>query len=469
MTRDETARRLRKALNKHAQKVTPSPHALFSINRRIKDSNDSREFAWPAVLKRVKPSFVIGAVAILFIGLFAGTLFTNNSPGEQIQLTSPDVSQDPDSNQVSTDTATVDSSDLTGLEDTPAHLENLNSCDNANTQSGNINVYFVCDNSLVARQRSTSEPSLKNALLFLVAGPTQAEIQNGFSSTLVDARGNLIKSVEVQNGWAVIDFTSDFPVSVNALDQLNSTVFDFPEIHLVEYRIEDSCSAFSMLNDKETCFSYTKSQARRGGGDRRVVPLKQAQVGPRNIYSCASSSVCDFLGTLETEDVDPSRIYRYTGGQLENQEGKWLEVITPDNKLGWVGGKGVSVQLSDKTSQQDFYPIINSLANLPEDNSSISAEAFSGAGIHGSYVSTAPYGYFYISDPHNPNPVELINLNRILEAVKNTSPAELIEASPLLQNIEYTSVESDSYKMNLYFDYRNGEPEIIAISIHYGA
>ncbi len=466
MTKDEVSRRLRKVFNEHAQSIEPSQHALFSINRRIKDADEPRQLGKWLILNRLRPSIIIGSVGMLAIGLFAGYLITNNSnsPGTQVQLAAPDTGQNSGSRQGSADISLDNSQNL------PVDTTDQSPCNSASgSDPGNINVYFTCDDSLVAIPRSSTQPSLENALQLLIAGPTQDEIQNGLSSAFVDASEDLIKSVEVLNSWAVVDFSSDFPASANTLSQLNSTVFDFSEILLVEYRIENSCEAFGRLIGNGKCSSYTKAGARPGGGDRIVVPLKQAQTGQKIIYSCASSSNCSSLGTLTDNNGDALRIHRYTGGQHTNEEGTWLELITLDNKLGWVKGNGVSVQMNAEASSQELYPIVNLLSVLPESSFSSSGVAFSSAGIYGSYVSTAPYGYFYISDPHNPTPAELDNLNRILEIIRNTSPAELIEPSPLLQNIKYVTVESSSAKINIYFDYRNEIPEIIAISIHYEA
>jgi hypothetical protein len=105
----------------------------------------------------------------------------------------------------------------------------------------------------VTRQVATSGV-LRAAVEQLLAGPTEAERAQGLSSMFSEATAGLLRSVTLDaGGTAVIDFADLRPAVPNAsastastllLEQLDETVFQFPTVQRVEYRIDGSCGAF---------------------------------------------------------------------------------------------------------------------------------------------------------------------------------------------------------------------------------
>jgi spore germination protein GerM len=97
-------------------------------------------------------------------------------------------------------------------------------------------------------------PRLRAALEWLVRGPTTAEGAAGIRSWFSEKTAGSLREVEVDTtGRAVVDFHDLRPLIPNAsssfgstmlLQELNGTVFQFPEIRSVEYRMEGSCDLF---------------------------------------------------------------------------------------------------------------------------------------------------------------------------------------------------------------------------------
>ena len=106
----------------------------------------------------------------------------------------------------------------------------------------------------IKRPVASGAGGVEAALAALLRGPTAAERAAGatswFSATTTDA----LRSVTVDSaGLAVADFADLRQLIPNAgssagsamlLHELNGTVFQFPEVAEVEYRIEGSCAAF---------------------------------------------------------------------------------------------------------------------------------------------------------------------------------------------------------------------------------
>jgi hypothetical protein len=97
---------------------------------------------------------------------------------------------------------------------------------------------------------------LRASLEQLLLGPTDAERANGLASFFsTDDTGDLSVAVAIQgDGTAVVDLDSRLPERIpNAstaagsqqlLAELNATVFQFPTVSAVEYRLGGSCEAF---------------------------------------------------------------------------------------------------------------------------------------------------------------------------------------------------------------------------------
>jgi hypothetical protein len=119
-----------------------------------------------------------------------------------------------------------------------------------------VTVVFSRDETPVDVRRPVPEGSaaLESALAWLVRGPTAGEVGAGIWSWFSAETAGSIRSVAVDgSGRAVVDFHDLRPLIPNAstaagsrvlLSDLNGTIFRFPEIHEVEYRMEGSCDLF---------------------------------------------------------------------------------------------------------------------------------------------------------------------------------------------------------------------------------
>ena len=119
-----------------------------------------------------------------------------------------------------------------------------------------VTVYFTCNGETEVpayRLAPASTGVLRAALERLLAGPTPAERSAGLSSWFSGDTAGILAGVSLSDGKAVVDFRDLRPVIPNAstsagsqllLRQLDATVFQFPTVRSVEYRINGSCSTF---------------------------------------------------------------------------------------------------------------------------------------------------------------------------------------------------------------------------------
>lgn len=106
----------------------------------------------------------------------------------------------------------------------------------------------------VQRPGANGSPALRTALEWLVRGPTAEEQASGIQSWFSDGTAGALRSVAVDSaGNATVDFqdlrrlipnASTSTGSAMLLQELQGTVFQFPEIESVEFRIDGSCELF---------------------------------------------------------------------------------------------------------------------------------------------------------------------------------------------------------------------------------
>lgn len=104
------------------------------------------------------------------------------------------------------------------------------------------------------RRAAGAPADVHEALALLVRGPTEEEEADGVDSWFSAETAGALRSVDVDaDGHAVVDFEGLDALIPNAsssagsrllLMQLNGTVFEFPAIESVEYRLDGSCDAF---------------------------------------------------------------------------------------------------------------------------------------------------------------------------------------------------------------------------------
>lgn len=117
-------------------------------------------------------------------------------------------------------------------------------------------VHFHCREGVVAVPRRVGEGSavLRAALDALLAGPSGAERDLGLTSWFSGQTAGMVLGVTIADGTAVVSFDVDIAGVTNGastsagsqalLDELDLTVFQFPTVERVEYRLGGSCDAF---------------------------------------------------------------------------------------------------------------------------------------------------------------------------------------------------------------------------------
>jgi hypothetical protein len=135
-----------------------------------------------------------------------------------------------------------------------------------------VTVFFTCgvDDPPVASYRLAPATTgvLRGALEQLLAGPTPPEASAGLESWFSPATAAMLDSVVIEAGRATVDFHDLRSVIPNAsasagsrllMSQLDATVFQFPTVTSVIYRIEGDCEAFTEWLQVGGCDPWTRT------------------------------------------------------------------------------------------------------------------------------------------------------------------------------------------------------------------
>lgn len=106
----------------------------------------------------------------------------------------------------------------------------------------------------VRRPVVVSSAPIRSALEWLLQGPTREERSDGVISWFSGETAGRLRAFDLDStGLAIVDFHDLRPIVPNAssslgskilLQELNGTLFQFPEVAAVEYRMEGSCELF---------------------------------------------------------------------------------------------------------------------------------------------------------------------------------------------------------------------------------
>lgn len=116
-----------------------------------------------------------------------------------------------------------------------------------------VRVWLSRGEAPVAVERGVEEATPEAALRALLSGPTAAERESGLHSWFSAATADAVAGFERRNGLAVVDFrgldraipgASSSAGSAMLLSALDSTLFQFPAVDSIEYRLDGSCAAF---------------------------------------------------------------------------------------------------------------------------------------------------------------------------------------------------------------------------------
>lgn len=135
-----------------------------------------------------------------------------------------------------------------------------------------VTVYYSCsvDAAPVPTYRlyPATTAVLRTALDQLLAGPSAPERAAGLTSWFSSSTAGYVQSVSLSSGSATVDLGDLRSVIPNAstsagshmlLSQLDATVFQFPTITTVMYRIDGSCQTFGEWLQIEGCAPRTPS------------------------------------------------------------------------------------------------------------------------------------------------------------------------------------------------------------------
>lgn len=131
----------------------------------------------------------------------------------------------------------------------------------ASAPTTTVDVYFstgdgtdCAEVSAFARTGPRTTAPVRLALDQLVGGPTVEEEDRGAGSLFSTETADAIRSINLKDGLLVVDFRDVRSDLNNAstscgsqalLNQLNSTVFEFPVVERVRYQINGSCDTFA--------------------------------------------------------------------------------------------------------------------------------------------------------------------------------------------------------------------------------
>lgn len=116
-----------------------------------------------------------------------------------------------------------------------------------------VRVWFTRGEEPVPVARAVPEAGPRAALEALLRGPTPAEREDGLGSWFSDSTAGALRGLDLQDGFLVVDFEGLDRLIPNAssslgsallLVALDSTLFQFPTVDSVEYRLDGSCGAF---------------------------------------------------------------------------------------------------------------------------------------------------------------------------------------------------------------------------------
>ncbi|HEX2850446.1 MAG TPA: Gmad2 immunoglobulin-like domain-containing protein [Acidimicrobiales bacterium] len=136
-----------------------------------------------------------------------------------------------------------------------------------------VTVFYSCGTEAppvpVYRLVPATAGLLRASLEQLLAGPTVAERNAGLGSWFGTATAGLLDGVTITNVAAVVDLDAALPTAIpNAstsagskllLDQLDATVFQFPTVASVTYRLDGNCEAFSEWLQYGGCEARTRT------------------------------------------------------------------------------------------------------------------------------------------------------------------------------------------------------------------
>ena len=128
-------------------------------------------------------------------------------------------------------------------------------------EAATVSLYFaneamgdVCTEAFPVDREVTGEDTLEATLLALLAGPTEDELADGYSSWFSDETADLLESVTVEDGRALVSFDPSLrDVIPNAssscgsgalLGQLDRTLTQFPEVDEAWYSLGGDRDAF---------------------------------------------------------------------------------------------------------------------------------------------------------------------------------------------------------------------------------
>ena len=359
-------RRLQDAFTHRTETVEPSPGAFFEIQRRLSRTRRAPEL-------RLRPALVLAAAACaLTIALVVTLTGTDAVPDGQI-VTPLAPSTDPPAPTATTPPATAPTPTPPGTPTPPVAPDPSSPGEIATvapppptvappaavsppvpppqpSPAGTgveqaapeqpdlaegtvaVTVHFACgDDDAAPRLRAAPANDLATALSTLVAGPNEADAEAGCQG--LSPSGQALAAVPSRaDKWVTVDLSGNLAGALESitaaqfLAQLNSTVFEFDDVAVAEYRLDGNCAAFGELLGR-SCEVHTRGDT---GSVSHVSELTSQTIGQSApvIRSQADDGAAE-LGVLSART-------RLTDRRATGTTTTWTQVITTGGQIGWV-------------------------------------------------------------------------------------------------------------------------------------
>jgi len=428
--------RLRKALHEHAQQVSPSSEAFFTINQRI--SRREAASAWsPRVLwekrerLRLQPSLVLSLVLLVALSVVTTLLLTRDTDATQtVQVAAPSSTESP---------TTPEQPDNNGTEPTPTPTTVATIPGNDDPDTNNPNpggdepVKVVTDES---EPPDTPTPSSTT-----VAPPT----------------------------------TTNPPTPTTAAPPDTTTTTAPPETDPPPERPSETLFEVRPLQVARNGYPVVYAEHRLDSERLSTIPVVPED-GP---YKTTLNTAVDNDGTLWVEVLDPEG---NAGWVLSHTVSVQPHLLTSEETIMFGGLAQVLVNFVGAVDEarRDGQPSPETMAQLTEIAHNLRLSS------RGAYVALADQnGSVYGYNRYNRDTLEdyLLgntegdNFDSILQGLRDvlsclSEAPSIVETSSVtppaaLQRLNYTALtDGDDCNLLVYFDFLQQGPEIIAFSIH---
>jgi spore germination protein GerM len=121
----------------------------------------------------------------------------------------------------------------------------------------------------------TLEAQIENAIQQVMKGPSNKEIEEGFTSIFNEETSDVLRGIELQDsGHLIVNFAAFIPNgstttgSFYMMEPLNNTISQFEEVQTIEYQYNGSCEKFFDWLQVGQCMYYEADNYRIKTGEK---------------------------------------------------------------------------------------------------------------------------------------------------------------------------------------------------------